>query len=391
MKNKYVLTAAVFLALLLCSSTLTSCMTYSDTSVQPEQNTVTYTMPADFCSGYTSADYDQYNSPASENGLGDTPICVMGVLKDIRYTESDSTFGGAYMGILDTGDNEWSVILDYETFSTQGDYSRFESLGVVLCGIYLGFSDADQLPVVMMDKMFSHSLGDIRSGLGVVNVISSEDSTEKSPSQSDNLETAPKPETEKETSAPQNTNTLTNSPGTLVYTTSGKGDSIVTKVPVNSPSYCLFSTNDEGYTSVKAWYGEASYEYDSLVSSTEPYSGRSYLHHFENGEYEFEIKCHGDWELSIYTVGYTADTAFSGSGDYVTDIFQPVSKHYVITYTGSDYFSVKQRYGLNSYDYETLVSETDPYSGTVRLSHSDLPCFFEITGEEGSWTITPAD
>lgn len=389
MKNKYVLTAAVFSALLLCSSALTSCMTYSGASVQPEQNTVTYTMPADFCSGYTSADYDQYNSPSSENGLGDTPICVMGVLKDIHYTESDSTFGGAYMGVLDTGDNEWSVILDYETFSTQGDYSRFESVGVVLCGIYLGFSDTEQLPIVMMDKMYSHSLGDIRSGLGILSIIASENSSTKLPNQSGNLETVPNSKNEKETSTPQTTTTLTNTPGTLAYTTSGKGDSIITRVSVDSPSYFAFSTDDDGHHAVKAWYGDGEYDYELLVNSSDPYIGNTYLTEF--GTYDFEVTCTSEWKLEIYTIGITSETAFSGKGDFVTDIFQPNTKYYNITYNGSDHFAVKQRYGTGKYDYELLVNETDPYSGTVRLSHSDLPCFFEITGEEGSWTITPAD
>lgn len=175
----------------------------------------------------------------------------------------------------------------------------------------------------------------------------------------------------------------------LIYSKSGKGDSIIQSIAVTQPSYCVFKTTDDGHHSVKAWYGTQSYDYDLLVNSVDPYSGGTYL--LGNRKYDFEIKCTGNWSLEVYSIGYTSRTAFSGKGDYVTDVFQPTTKYYKITYTGSDHFAVKQWYGTGEYDYQLLVNESDSYSGTVRLSYSDSPCFFEITGEEGSWTITPAE
>ncbi len=182
---------------------------------------------------------------------------------------------------------------------------------------------------------------------------------------------------------------LSDVPGTLIYSTSGAGDSIVQSISVESPSYCVFTTNDDRHHAVKAWYGDGDFDYELLVNSSSPYSGRTYLTEF--GTYDFEITCTSEWKLEIFTIGTTVETSFSGKGDYVTDIFQPDTKYYNITYTGSDHFAVKQRYGTDEYDYELLVNETEPYSGTVRLSNIDSPCFFEITGEEGTWIITPAE
>lgn len=182
---------------------------------------------------------------------------------------------------------------------------------------------------------------------------------------------------------------VTPTPGSLIYSKSGKGDSIIQSVSVTQPSYMVFNTSDDRHHDVKAWYGSGEYDYELLVNSSDPYFGSTYL--LGDNVYDFEIKCMGDWSVEIYSIGYTADTEFSGKGDYVTEIFQPATQFYYITYTGSDHFAVKQRYGTGRYDYELLVNQSEPYSGTVRLSHSDLPCFFEISGEEGSWTISPAE
>lgn len=192
-----------------------------------------------------------------------------------------------------------------------------------------------------------------------------------------------------ETSAPE-PSAIYDAPGSLIYSASGTGDSIVTQVKVSQPSLLIFRTSDTGHHSVKAYYGSGEYEYDLLVNdSGASYNGKTYL--ICDRTYDFTISCGGFWEIEVYTIGYTTDLSFSGSGDYVTDIFQPKSQYYTITYTGTDHFSVKQRYGTGEYDYELLVNDSgNPYSGTIRLSHIDSPCFFEISGTGGNWTITPA-
>ena len=203
---------------------------------------------------------------------------------------------------------------------------------------------------------------------------------------------APPPETKPETvpeTTPSQPETISDSPHALQSSHSGTGDSIIQSITVSSPSLFRFVTKDDNHHDVKAYYGDGEYEYDLLVNSSDPYDGSTYL--LPDRTYDIIVHCTAPWTAEIYTIGYTAKTAFSGSSDHITEIFQPESKYYTITYTGDDHFAVKQRYGTGEYDYELLVNETDPYSGTVRLSHSDMLCFFEIIGEEGSWTITPQE
>lgn len=203
--------------------------------------------------------------------------------------------------------------------------------------------------------------------------------------------TPPAPETtnpEEETEDYRN-DTVDPSPHALQSTHSGTGDSVLQTIKVTSPSLFRFSTQDDSHHDVKAYYGDGEYEYDLLVNSSDPYIGSTYL--LPNRTYDILIHCAEAWTAEIYTIGYTNKTSFFGQGDHVTEIFQPETKYYDITYTGDDHFSIKQRFGTGEYDYELLVNETDPYSGTVRLAYPDDLCFFEITGEEGSWTITPAE
>lgn len=178
--------------------------------------------------------------------------------------------------------------------------------------------------------------------------------------------------------------------GGLLYSDEGSGDSVVTGITVSSPSYFRFKTPDDGHHSVKAYYGTGDYEYDLLVNeSGAPYDGNTYLE--ANRTYDFEIDCGGEWSIEIYSLATTYETSFSGSGDYVTGIFQPETQYYTITYNGTDHFHVKQHHSEDFSDYELLVNESgEPYSGTVRIADLGGKCFFEVVGTEGEWSITPA-
>ncbi len=179
--------------------------------------------------------------------------------------------------------------------------------------------------------------------------------------------------------------------GNTILTKSGSGDSIIQSVEVVVPSRLIFRTSDTHHHAVKAYFGDGDYDYDLLVNdSGSAYEGTAYL--LPDRTYDIEITCAGAWEVEVQTVDYSDAVEFSGHSDAVTDIIQPAGKYYNITYTGTDHFSVKQRYGTGKYDYELLVNESgEPYSGTVRLANSDKMCFFEISGTDGDWTITPAE
>lgn len=177
-------------------------------------------------------------------------------------------------------------------------------------------------------------------------------------------------------------------PNTL-YSGSGNGDSIVRSIKISEPSRFIFSTDSDDYVRVKAYYGEKDYEYDSLVSSSESSYGNYLL--IGGREYDFEITCNGNWSYKIEPLSTTTATSFFGTGSSVTKWFSPEVKYYYVTYKGNGYFKLKQYYGLESYDYESIVSTSEPYFGTVRLSTKSDTCFFEIYCTEGSWLISPAE
>lgn len=211
-----------------------------------------------------------------------------------------------------------------------------------------------------------------------------ETTPETEPAKAQNAEPAPTP-----SAAPTQPEPVPDSPHALQSSHSGSGDSIIQSITVSAPSLFRFQTNDDRHHDVKAYYGDGEYDYDLLVNSSDPYDGSTYL--LPDRTYDIVIHCTSQWTAEIYKIGYTSDTSFSGSSDHITEIFQPETRYYKITYTGDDHFAVKQRYGTGVYDYELLVNETAPYSGTVRLSRAEDLCFFEITGEKGSWTITPEE
>lgn len=334
----------------------------------------------DFLDGYQFAVYKKYNSPAEDNGLGNTPIYFFGILTEISLLSINSdTLGNAYFGTVETSEGSWAVVLDYENISPNGDYSAYIDSPVIICGIYQGFSGTEQMPCVMMKKMYSSNHGEMTSGISILYQIAGDEISTTSSSPEPEVSTAP------------DTVSIADVPREHVFSQSGSGDSIIQSVEISAPSCATFKTSDTHHHAVKAYYGDGDYDYDLLVNdSGAEYNGTAYL--LVDRTYDFEIDCSGEWELEIYTIGYSTQTGFSGHGDSVTDIIQPAGKYYNITYTGTDHFSVKQRYGTGEYDYELLVNESgEPYSGTVRLANSDKMCFFEISGTDGDWTITPAE
>ena len=98
---------------------------------------------AESIDGFEKAEYDRFNSYASENGLGDTPIYIEG--KVINQTElEDGKSANAQLSqivciVEEDGGNRWSV-------SYYGETLDIDDKNVRIFGTYLGFSDVFNLP-----------------------------------------------------------------------------------------------------------------------------------------------------------------------------------------------------------------------------------------------------
>lgn len=99
---------------------------------------------AESIDGFEKADYERFNSYASENGLGDTPIYIEGVIEEDPNVIGDGAFS---FGLLQEDGNKWVVsILDSE--SSQRIIKEYMDKKVRVFCTYGGFSDKVNLPSV---------------------------------------------------------------------------------------------------------------------------------------------------------------------------------------------------------------------------------------------------
>ena len=92
---------------------------------------------------YLIADYDKYNSNASENGLAGTLLEIEGIVNN--YINKN----GVLAFILTQNDgNEWLIITGYEYEEAPKKFNGYEGKEVLLYGEYQGFSGVYNLPAI---------------------------------------------------------------------------------------------------------------------------------------------------------------------------------------------------------------------------------------------------
>ena len=98
--------------------------------------------------GYARGDYDKYNSPAEENGLGDTKVYVDGMITDV-YKSSDMLFG-----TLKAESGEWTIGFSYYEWAKESEYSnKYEGKQCRIMGKYLGYSEKFKKPILMIERI----------------------------------------------------------------------------------------------------------------------------------------------------------------------------------------------------------------------------------------------
>lgn len=134
---------------------------------ESEIQSVTYDIPLDYLEGYSFANYDDYNSPAIENGLGGTFVYTSGVAGEFSIVEADDY--DIYLTTLKTDDGrEWLVILHYSIYSEKSPYLNSTNHDLTICGIYEGFSEVYNLPVIYASKLFDTNTGESLIGIGTM-------------------------------------------------------------------------------------------------------------------------------------------------------------------------------------------------------------------------------
>jgi hypothetical protein len=100
----------------------------------------------------------------------------------------------------------------------------------------------------------------------------------------------------------------------------------------------------------------------------------------------FDIDADGAWSIHIEGLETTTSAAFSGSGDQVSDIFQPSNVGpWEFSHDGERNFAV----WLHCEGGDDLVqNEIGVVTGSGVVNFEDGPCFWEVEAD-GNWSLAP--
>lgn len=129
-------------------------------SIDATGNVVDDALPTGFTSGYTYGDFSTYNSPAEQNGLGDTFIWIEGTFSSVQ-TISSAGLSTAYTTATDIYGNNWVLLLDAEQYTPLSAYESIYNKPLGIAGQYTGFSNVMQMPAITVVKIADISLGTV--------------------------------------------------------------------------------------------------------------------------------------------------------------------------------------------------------------------------------------
>ncbi|MBQ6894845.1 MAG: hypothetical protein IJN40_05075 [Clostridia bacterium] len=99
--------------------------------------------------GFQRANFDKFNSPASENGLGGTKIYIDGILEDVDIIKDTNIL----YGVLNDNAGKWNVNISLEGKEFIKKAELLEGVSVRLFGVYAGFSSKFERPTVDLIKL----------------------------------------------------------------------------------------------------------------------------------------------------------------------------------------------------------------------------------------------
>ena len=125
---------------------------------ETEGDPLYYETPSGFTDGAEFADFDKFNSPASENGLGGTLVWVIGSYNDIFTIDADgiSTYCAFF---TDEDGNRWLLILDMDYFTTVDKYEAMIGHSICVVAQYEGYSGTYNTPDIYAKQIFDRSTG----------------------------------------------------------------------------------------------------------------------------------------------------------------------------------------------------------------------------------------
>lgn len=133
---------------------------------ETEGELLLYDTPAGLTDGYEFGEFDTYNSPASENGLGGTMIWFNGTYESVSTLDLPEVQSGLQMYlslVKDEGGNVWLAELDLNEFAPIENYTDLKNRQLCFLGRYEGYSEVYEAPAVVVEKIFDKTTGNIIS------------------------------------------------------------------------------------------------------------------------------------------------------------------------------------------------------------------------------------
>lgn len=122
---------------------------------------------SEFTNGFEKGEFEKYNSNASDNGLGGTPIFITGMLTMTKIQETSEGYDLILGYIQDDANNTWLLLMHAVPFVPENVYSLYEGKNVIVRGYYQGYSGTEQLPAIMMEQMMNAESGETTYGMGM--------------------------------------------------------------------------------------------------------------------------------------------------------------------------------------------------------------------------------
>ena len=117
-----------------------------------------------FVEGFESAEYDKFNSPASENGLGGTCIYIRGTLEKTELLEASGT--QSILGyVVDEDGNTWLIQMHTVPVVSETYFDEAKGKEVVCTAVYEGYLGKKELPYVILDELLILDDGSILNGM----------------------------------------------------------------------------------------------------------------------------------------------------------------------------------------------------------------------------------
>lgn len=119
-----------------------------------------------FVAGFEKAEFDKFNSYASENGLGGSLIYIEGTITNIEIVAASGTQGQGIVGtITDTDGNQWLIHMHAVPIVSESAFDSTLNKEVVITCEYDGFSAVRQMPCVTLDELMIKDTGTIIFGM----------------------------------------------------------------------------------------------------------------------------------------------------------------------------------------------------------------------------------